>query len=266
MCYGEGDLVACRQIETADGIAVASGSSTATPEGAASIVEAAMRAFGRVDAVVCNAGIVNTAPFEDIDVQQWRDMLAVHLDGAFYLAQPAFRIMKANGYGRFVFTSSSAGMFGAEGHAHYAAAKTGLLGLRNVIAIEGAAHGILANNILPHGTTRMMLQEVGGNAALLETPMMRLFESDLVVPMVVYLASRACQVSHQDFSAAAGRYARVFTGLAEGWLSEPGMASADDIATHFDRITAMAPFQVPFSATDETVEICRRRGVRFGLR
>jgi NAD(P)-dependent dehydrogenase (short-subunit alcohol dehydrogenase family) len=193
------------EIRSAGGRAVASHDSVATAEGGANIVRAALETYGRLDAVVSNAGILTTESFEKISHQQWRDMLAVHLDGAFYLSQPAFAVMKAQGYGRFVFTSSSAAMFGAEHHAHYAAAKTGLFGLKNVIAIEGVRHGILANNVLPWGLTRMIADEVGGREELLQTPMMRMLEPELVVPLVVYLASRACETSHQDFSAAAGR-------------------------------------------------------------
>lgn len=254
------------EIRQAGGVAVASYDSVAVPEGGEAIVRTAMGAFGRLDSVISNAGIVNTAPFEDLTVQQWRDMLAVHLDGAFYLAQPAFRIMKAQGYGRFVFTSSSAAMFGADHHAHYAAAKTGVFGLKNIVAIEGARHGILANAILPWGMTRMIVDEVGGRKEILELPMMRLLEPELVVPMVVYLASRACDISHQDFSAAAGRYARVFTALGKGWLSDVGSKpTADDIATHIKSIGATSDFLVPFSTHDETIEICGRRGVNFDL-
>ena len=89
-----------------------------------------------------NAGIFNSVPFEELSQDDWRRMLSVHLDGGFYLSQPAYREMKAAGYGRFVFISSSGGMFGQPLEAHYAAAKAGLVGLANVIAIEGAEHGI----------------------------------------------------------------------------------------------------------------------------
>jgi NAD(P)-dependent dehydrogenase (short-subunit alcohol dehydrogenase family) len=102
--------------------------------------------------VVSNAGIFGSVPFEQLSRADWRRMLAVHLDGAFHLAQPAFRVMKAQAYGRFVFAASSAGLFGQPLEAHYAAAKAGLVGLTNVIAIEGAQHGILANTVLPFGT------------------------------------------------------------------------------------------------------------------
>ncbi len=139
------------EIERAGGVAVASHESVDNPEGGEAIVRTAIDRFGRLDAVVSNAGIFNSAPFEDLSQSDWRRMLSVHLDGGFNLSQPAYREMKAAGYGRLVFISSSGGMFGQPLEAHYAAAKAGLVGLANVIAIEGAQHGIIANTVLPFG-------------------------------------------------------------------------------------------------------------------
>ena len=150
-------------------------------------------------------------------------MLGVHLDGAFHLSQPAYRAMKSQGYGRFVFIVSSAGMFGQPNSAHYAAAKAGTLGLANVIAIEGAEHGIRANCVLPFGYSRMVFETVGDREEIeVEPGFLHAIEPELVVPMVVYLASRACELNHHSFSACAGRFARVFVGLGDGWVAEPG--------------------------------------------
>src|SRR5439155_18032296 len=169
-------------------------------------VEPAVHPFGRLDAVVSNAGIFHTAPFDELAPNDWRRMLNVHLDGGFHLGQPAFRVMKSHGYGRFVFIVSSAGLFGQPNSAHYAAAKAGLMGLANVIAIEGAEHGILANTVLPFGFTRMVTETVGNSEQVRqESEFLQAIEPELVVPMVVYLASRACEVSHQNYSACAGR-------------------------------------------------------------
>jgi NAD(P)-dependent dehydrogenase (short-subunit alcohol dehydrogenase family) len=99
-------------IVAAGGVAVASHDSVDSPEGADAIVRAAVDRFGRLDAVVSNAGIFNSIPFDELSTDDWRRMLGVHLDGGFYLSQPAFRVMKSQGYGRFVFVSSSGGMFG----------------------------------------------------------------------------------------------------------------------------------------------------------
>src|SRR5439155_11726080 len=100
------------EIRAAGGIAVASYDSVVSPEGGQANVQAALDEFGRLDAAVSNAGIFTTVPFEDLTGEDWRRMLAVHLDGAFHLSQPAYRHMKTQRYGRFVFIASSAGRFG----------------------------------------------------------------------------------------------------------------------------------------------------------
>src|SRR6202047_2103318 len=125
------------EIARAGGVAVPSHDTVDSPEGGDAIVQTAIESFGRLDAVVSNAGIFNSIPFEDLSTDDWRRMLGVHLDGGFYLSQPAYRVMKSQGYGRVVFVASSAGMFGQPLEAHYAAAKAGLVGLPNVLAVQG---------------------------------------------------------------------------------------------------------------------------------
>jgi NAD(P)-dependent dehydrogenase (short-subunit alcohol dehydrogenase family) len=254
------------EIERAGGVATASHDSVDSPEGGEAIVRTAIDRFGRLDAVVSNAGIFNSVAFEDMSPADWRRMLSVHLDGGFYLSQPAYREMKAAGYGRFVFISSSGGMFGQPMEAHYAAAKAGLVGLANVIAIEGAQHGILANTVLPFGFSRMVTETVGDPKALEETGFLKIIQPELVVPIVAFLASRACEFTHQNYSACAGRFARVFVGLGEGWLAEPDSnPTADDVATHLSEVSATEPFTVPGSIFEEVFAVCERLGVNaFG--
>jgi len=251
------------EIRAAGGTAVASGHSVATPEGGAAIVRMALDNFGRVDAVVNNAGITGNVPFEDITPEQWNQMLAIHMGGAFHVSQPAYTAMKAQGYGRFVFMGSGAGVFGTATQAHYGAAKTGLMGLSNVIAIEGAPHGILSNYVTPWAVTRMISEALAAKPEVLEMPLFKLMKPDLVPPMVVYLASGACAVSHHSFSAGAGRYARIFTGVGPGWQVEDETASAEDIAAHFAEVSATDPYYVPMSTADESAEICGRHGIDF---
>jgi NAD(P)-dependent dehydrogenase (short-subunit alcohol dehydrogenase family) len=250
------------EIERAGGVAAASHDSVDSPEGGEAIVRTAIDRFGRLDAVVSNAGIFNSLAFEDMSHADWRRMLSVHLDGGFYLSQPAYREMKAAGYGRFVFISSSGGMFGQPMEAHYAAAKAGLVGLANVIAIEGAQHGILANTVLPFGFSRMVTETVGDPKALEETGFLKIIQPELVVPIVAFLASRACEFTHQNYSACAGRFARVFIGLGEGWLAEAGSnPTADDVAAHLAEVSATEPFTVPGSIFEEVFAVCDRLGV-----
>jgi NAD(P)-dependent dehydrogenase (short-subunit alcohol dehydrogenase family) len=258
---GVADVVV-EEIERAGGVAVASHDSVDSPEGGAAIVATAVDEFGRLDAVISNAGIFNSVAFDELSARDWRRMLGVHLDGGFYLSQPAYRVMKKQRYGRFVFVSSSGGMFGQPLEAHYAAAKAGLVGLTNVIAIEGAEHGIIANSVLPFGFSRMVTETVGDPKALEETGFLKVIAPELVVPMVVFLASSACEFSHQNYSACAGRFARVFVGLGHGWLAEAGSSpTADDIAAHLSEVSDTEPFTVPGSIFDEVFGVCDRLGI-----
>jgi NAD(P)-dependent dehydrogenase (short-subunit alcohol dehydrogenase family) len=254
------DVVA--EILAAGGSAVASYDSVDSPEGGQAIVDTAVDAFGRVDVVVSNAGIFNSIPFEQLSPNDWRRMLQVHLDGGFYLSQPAYKVMTKQKYGRFVFISSSAGNFGQPMEAHYAAAKTGLVGLSNVIAIEGAAHGILSNTVLPTGFSRMVTETVGDEKFLSESGFMQAIRAELVVPLVVFLASRSCEFTHRNYSACAGRYARVFMGLGEGWIADSSREpTADDIHSHLSEISATENFIVPDTIVDEVLQVCDRLGI-----
>jgi NAD(P)-dependent dehydrogenase (short-subunit alcohol dehydrogenase family) len=251
------------EIREAGGTAVTSYDSVDSPEAGEAIVATALDEFGRLDAVVSNAGIFHTRPFDELTSEEWRRMLTVHLHGAFHVSQPAYRAMRVQGGGRFVFIASSAGLFGQPHSAHYAAAKAGTLGLANVIAIEGAAHGILANCVLPFGYSRMVSDTVGDRDALEPEPgFLHAIEPDLVVPLVVYLASRTCELTHHAFSACAGRFARVFVGLAEGWVAPSGRTpTAEDIAEHLATIAAPEPYIIPTTIYDEVAQVCTQLGI-----
>jgi NAD(P)-dependent dehydrogenase (short-subunit alcohol dehydrogenase family) len=252
------------EIRQAGGSAVASYDSVDSPEGGAAIVQTALDAFGRIDAVVSNAGIYETAPFDEVAPDRWKAMLGVHLDGGFHLAQPAYRAMKAQGYGRFVFIASQMGAFGSQDNAAYGAAKAGLIGLTNVVAIEGAPHGITANSVLPIGYSRMVTESIGDRKiSEIEEQFFKRIDPARVVPLVVFYASRACEVTHHNVSAAAGRYGRAFMGLTEGWLADPDgpPPTADDIADHYAEISSTENFSVPLSAFDEIIEVCTRIGI-----
>ncbi len=246
------------EIQASGGVAVPSEHSVADPEGAQAVVATALDEFGRVDAVVSNAGIQKPVRFEDLTLEDWRRTLDVHLNGAFYVAQPAFRAMKAQGHGRFVFISSSAGAFGQHEATHYAAAKTGLWGLANGIALEGAEHGIFANTVLPFGRSRMA--DATNDATEHSDPGVELFldtiKPELVVPIVVFLAGASCEFSHHIFSAGAGRFAWVFVGLAEGWYAGMGAEpTVDDVAAHLAEISRLEPYSVPMSIYEEVAAL-----------
>ncbi len=236
------------EITAAGGTAVANHDSVSTPEGGESIIKTAVDSFGKVDIVINNAGILRDKTFPKLEWPDLDAVLDVHLKGAFYVSQPAFKVMKENGYGRFVFTASNAGVFGNFGQTNYGAAKMGLVGLSNVLAVEGARAGINSNVIMPVALTRMTEQILGAMADQLDP--------GLVTPMVTYLSSENCTFSHEVFSAVAGRYARVFVGLAPGWYAgKDAKPTAEDIAEHIDEIEKQDGYIVPMSVADELTKL-----------
>jgi len=255
------------EIEAAGGKAVASHDSVATPEGGKAIVDHALEIFGTVDAVIHNAGVWRHKLYHEMTPDQLDPVLDVHLRGAFFVTQPAWTTMKAKGYGRIVLTSSSTGAFGREAGTNYAAAKAGMLGLGRALALEGAQFGIKTNCILPvapfrkRGSVPAELIERLNNAGLAPGDA----GPELVAPMVVYLASAACAVSGEAFSAGGRRYGRVFIGVADGWLSPKGAhATAEDIEAHLPEIEDLSSYALPASSWDELHDIGRlpnRRGI-----
>ncbi|HEX3898672.1 MAG TPA: SDR family oxidoreductase [Mycobacteriales bacterium] len=232
------------EIKAAGGEAVPNYDSVSSPEGGESIVKTAVDAFGKVDIVINNAGILRDKSFAKLTWEDLDAVLDVHLKGAFYVSQPAFKVMKDNGYGRFVFTSSNAGVFGNFGQANYAAAKMGLVGLSNVLAIEGAKAGIKSNVVCPVAATRMTMELLGPAADSLQ--------AETVTPLVTFLASEACDLTHETFSAAGGRYARVFIGLANGWFGGKGhVPTAEDVLDNLATIEDRDGYIVPESIQDE---------------
>jgi len=206
------------EISARGGVAVANHDSVATPEGGEAIIQTAIDAFGRVDVLVNNAGILRDRSFHKMDAELINEVIDVHLKGAFFVTQPAFRRMREQRYGRIVSTSSASGLFGNFGQANYAAAKAGLAGLTRVLAIEGAEHGIAANAIAPIALTRMT-EGILGDLSLKVSPAS-------VSPLVAYLASEECSVNGHVYSVAGGRIARIFVGETEGLVLAENTAEA----------------------------------------
>jgi NAD(P)-dependent dehydrogenase (short-subunit alcohol dehydrogenase family) len=213
-------------------------------------VQTAVDAYGGVDIVVNNAGILRDRSFANMELGEIAAVLDVHLRGAFHVSQPAFRLMKEAGYGRFVFTASNAGILGNFGQANYGAAKMGLVGLSNVLAIEGMKYGIRSNVIAPVARTRMTEDLLG--------PLADLVDPAQVMPMVVYLCSEANEFTHEIFSAGGGRFARFFIGVNHGWFAGKGeVPSVEDLADHLEDVRDISEYQVLGSATDELTMLGR---------
>lgn len=237
------------EITAAGGGAAANHDSVATPEGGAAIVQAALDAFGRVDIVINNAGILRDKAFHKMDTAMIDAVIDVHLKGAMYVAQPAFAQMRAQGYGRIVNTSSASGLFGNFGQANYGAAKAGLAGLTRVLAHEGVGHGIRVNAIAPIAATRMT-QDILGELAAKVSP-------ESVSPLVAFLAHEDCPVNGNVYSVAGGRIARIVMAETHGVvLSSNTAESVRDHLAAIDLIEGDGFYQ-PSSLGDETVIIAK---------
>jgi NAD(P)-dependent dehydrogenase (short-subunit alcohol dehydrogenase family) len=230
------------EIKALGGEAVADTNSVATPEGGKAIVQTAVDAFGKVDVVVNNAGILRDKAFGNMEPELLDPVIDVHLKGAFNVTRPAWAIMKEQGYGRIVSTSSAAGIFGNFGQTNYGAAKMGLVGFTRVLAVEGAKYNIKANAIAPLALTRMTENLMGGLGEKLDP--------GLVSPLVAFLAHDECPVSGQTFSVGGGRIAHVFIAETQGYHNAE--LKLEDVRDNWGTITDQSGYSVPNNLAEET--------------
>jgi NAD(P)-dependent dehydrogenase (short-subunit alcohol dehydrogenase family) len=197
-----------REIEAMGGAAVACTESVTTPAGGKAIIEAALDSFGKLDILIHSAGNSRFCPLETLSHEEFRSVVDIHLLGGFNVVQPSFPLMMKQGYGRVVLTGSIGGIYTMPTVAPYAVSKSGMIGLNQAIAIEGAERGIKSNIILPGASTRM----VEGVDTTGFPPM----GPELVAPVVGWLAHEACSISGEMIISAAGRVARAFITESEG--------------------------------------------------
>jgi NAD(P)-dependent dehydrogenase (short-subunit alcohol dehydrogenase family) len=235
------------EITAAGGAAAANHDSVASADGGQAIVQAALDAFGRIDILINNAGILRDKAFHKMEQAMIDAVIDVHLKGAFYLSQPAFTLMREQGYGRIVNTTSASGLFGNFGQANYGAAKAGLAGLTRVLAIEGANKGIKVNAIAPIAATRMT-EDILGELAAQVSPAS-------VTPLVAYLAHEDCAVNGNIYSVAGGRIARIFMAETQGVvLPENTPETIQAAISSIDQLD-LDNFHQPMTLDDETAII-----------
>jgi NAD(P)-dependent dehydrogenase (short-subunit alcohol dehydrogenase family) len=252
------------EIRARGGQAVAEPHSVTSIEGAQSIIDTALRTWGRVDILINNAGIVGDAPFADMTADRVDPLLDVHLKGAFNLTRPAWKAMRANGYGRILNTCSSAGILGSVNMSNYGAAKTGLIGLTRVLAAEGADHDIKVNAVAPIAYTRMLEkflvsagpQDDPSAQAVLDNLVdqyLRRLDPALVAPVAAFLTHRDCPVTGETYTVGAGHVARFFIGRTKGFYS-PVLAT-EDVRDHLEEIRDETGYTVPGGAGEELSEL-----------
>ena len=238
------------QIRADGGEAVADYGSVSDPTDAEAMVTRAIEEYGRIDIVINNAGILRDKSFVNMGWSDVNAVIDVHLKGAFHVTRPAFARMKEQGYGRIVMTSSGSGLMGNFGQANYGAAKMGLVGLMNVLKIEGAKYNIKVNSIAPIARTRMT-EDIFGEA-------IQHFDPEFVTPVVAYLASEDCAVSGEIWSVGGGSVSRFFVGLTQGYFKHPvaeGPLTVEDVAANLRDIRDEDGYIVPFSSQDEFAKL-----------
>ena len=185
--------------------------------------------WGRVDVAICNAGILRDRTFAKMDLEDFRSVMDVHLMGSVHVCKAVWPLMRDRTYGRIVLTTSSSGMYGTFGQANYGAAKAAMLGLMNVLHLEGERHGIRVNCIMPSAATRM-------TAGLFKPDAERLLTPDSVAPGVVFLSSEGAP-SRVVLSAGAGTFARVYVTETEGASFAGAGLTPEAVAEHFEEIS-----------------------------
>jgi short-subunit dehydrogenase len=235
------------EITAAGGEAVADTGDVSDPGAAAAMIATAVERFGRIDALVNNAGIVRWAGPAEADADNLARHLAVHVAGSFNTTVAAWPHFVEQGAGRIVMTTS-AGTFGLPHNLGYATAKGGIIGMVRSLAVAGRRHGIAVNAVAPAAYTRMA--GVPGQEPDPTDPLVAGMDPDLVAPMVAFLAHPDGPVSGVVYAAGAGRFSRIFLGSTPGLLVTGRAPTPEDVATHWAEINDTAGFTVPADLMD----------------
>jgi NAD(P)-dependent dehydrogenase (short-subunit alcohol dehydrogenase family) len=222
------------EIKASGGQAVPNYDNVATAQGGENIVKTAISAFGKVDILVNNAGILRDKTFNKMEEENWDTVMGVHLRGAFCVTKPAFNNMRENGYGRIVMTTSGAGLFGNFGQSNYASAKMGLIGLTNVLKLEGAKYNIKVNVIVPVAASRL-------TEDVLPPQFFEKMKPDFISPAVLYMCSELCQDSGMFINATLGYFSRTAVMTGPGVIISDGtkIPTPEEVMENWDKIKSL---------------------------
>ena len=238
------------EIKALGGEAVANHDNVATVAGGDNIVKTALDAFGTVDILINNAGILRDKTFLKMEPENWQAVLDVHLNGAYHVSRPAFGVMKKKGYGRILMTTSAAGLYGNFGQTNYAAAKMGLVGLMNTLKLEGERSNIKVNTIAPVAASRL-------TADILPPDFIDKLEPELVAPMALYLVSEQCPVSGNIYNVGMGCINRAAVMTGPGIVMGDGreIPQPEQLLAQWENVTSLKGAKAYWNATEQIGDV-----------
>jgi len=228
-------------IRSRGGEAIANDSDISSPQGGRNLIAMTIEHFGRIDLIVNNAGICGSQPFEDATLDDFDQYWRVHLGGPVNTVKAAWPHMVGQRHGKIILTTSVVGLFGMRGQATYAAAKSAVVGLMRILAIEGAEHGILVNTISPNGYTRMHPAAVADPAWLKQSEATMPVEA--VAPAIVWLASDGCSETNRIYNVEAGTIQRIAVVMGPGFYD--AHLTPESIAENYAKLQSIEGFSEP---------------------
>lgn len=244
-----------KEIEAMGGRAIAN---TDSVEDGTRIIQEALDTFGRIDVLVNNAGILRDTAFHKMDDATWDAIYRVHLLGTFRTTRAAWDAMRTAGYGRILMTTSAAGIYGNFGQANYSAAKLGILGLANTLAVEGAAKGVLTNTIAPTAASRL-------TATVMPKQMLDALAPEYVTPLAAYLCHEGSQENGSVFEVGGGWVAKLRWEQARGAMFKPGTLTAESLAERWSEVVSFTDARHPTNIQDTLKTLGEQIGLQFGL-